>query len=505
LRHVLLHELAHVERRDARGHALLNLAFPVLFVHPLYWLLRRHVHFARELIADDWAAGFDTPQSYAEGLIGWLRQHGSAPAAVSAGLGILGASPFRNQFSRRMKMLIDRKKPLLARTSLRWSTATILAGTALVVALASVLGNSPSVAQQPPTQVEDTPKQQAVDDSPRETRSGKVQPGSDEILDSRAEELEEPDELSVSGSVGIDLSRFDEGKITVRSCSVELMYDARISAMVEGALASLDVREGSRVKQGQTLARLEDRKARLGRDVAVAEYETAREELTDVNVRFSEASLQVAEQDVKRLEELARRNEVPATEVIRAKLAMKRAKLQVEQAQTDQKAAKAQLKVYALRVAAAEADLSRYHVRALQDGIVVETFGKVGQWLKPGDPILRVVRLDRLRLATSIPSEVWIVTPDDQNRPRQERKILYDSALLDGKKITVVVETRYGKRHGKRRLAAGRVFLAPLPVKGQHRLTVEVENRQEDGRWVLQPTDRPTLLIEPAKAKRPSK
>ncbi|MCH8043626.1 MAG: hypothetical protein IID44_07890 [Planctomycetes bacterium] len=49
------------------------------------------------------------------------------------------------------------------------------------------------------------------------------------------------------------------------------------------------------------------------------------------------------------------------------------------------------------------------------------------------------------------------------------------------------------------------MFLAPLRVNGSHRLTVEVENRQENGRWVLQPTDRPTLLIEPVKAKRPSK
>ena len=147
LRHVLLHELAHVERRDARGHALLNLAFPVLFVHPLYWLLRRQVHFSRELIADDWAAGFDTPQSYAEGLIGWLRQQRAAPAGVSAGLGILGASPFHHQFSRRMKMLIDRKNPLLARTSLRWSTATVLAGMLVTVALASLLGNSPIAVQ----------------------------------------------------------------------------------------------------------------------------------------------------------------------------------------------------------------------------------------------------------------------------------------------------------------------------------------------------------------------
>ena len=35
-RHVLLHEQAHVERYDACGHALFNLALPILYAHPLY-------------------------------------------------------------------------------------------------------------------------------------------------------------------------------------------------------------------------------------------------------------------------------------------------------------------------------------------------------------------------------------------------------------------------------------------------------------------------------------
>ena len=52
LRMLLLHELAHVMRHDAWGNAMLNLALPVLYLHPLYWWLRGRVRMAAELIAD---------------------------------------------------------------------------------------------------------------------------------------------------------------------------------------------------------------------------------------------------------------------------------------------------------------------------------------------------------------------------------------------------------------------------------------------------------------------
>ena len=109
LRHVLLHESAHVHRGDAWGHLLFCLAFPLLYFHPLYWWFSRRVQFDRELIADDWAARFGNKQSYVEELVGLVR---TAPRLLSGSMGVLDVFRFRTQFYRRMKMLIDREQSL---------------------------------------------------------------------------------------------------------------------------------------------------------------------------------------------------------------------------------------------------------------------------------------------------------------------------------------------------------------------------------------------------------
>jgi beta-lactamase regulating signal transducer with metallopeptidase domain len=139
LRQVLRHELAHVRRRDAAGHALLNLALPLLYAHPLYWLVRRDVHLARELIADDWAAA-GAPggrAAYVEQLVAFARRTASSPwgraggprsASIAAGaaVGLIGAFQTQTTFYRRMHMLLHRppSASLATRCSPTWRLAS---------------------------------------------------------------------------------------------------------------------------------------------------------------------------------------------------------------------------------------------------------------------------------------------------------------------------------------------------------------------------------------------
>jgi beta-lactamase regulating signal transducer with metallopeptidase domain len=134
LRHILLHELAHVSQRDAFGHFLFNLLFPVLYFHPLYWWLRRRTNLARELIADDLAAAFTSRESYAADLIE-LAKNRLQRAALSAH--VLGLFQSKTDFYRRMHMLVALKSPLKRECSLYWRLGW---STMLIVAL--VLGTS---------------------------------------------------------------------------------------------------------------------------------------------------------------------------------------------------------------------------------------------------------------------------------------------------------------------------------------------------------------------------
>ena len=145
LRHVVLHELAHLRQRDSRGRALFALALPVLWFHPLFWLLRARAYLAAELLADDWAAGRSDARSYARALI-CLSERDSRPRTALVGaVSILGS---QSEFYRRMKMLLQRETPLNDACSWRRRAVHGASAGLLVAALAGGFG-VPAVAQDP--------------------------------------------------------------------------------------------------------------------------------------------------------------------------------------------------------------------------------------------------------------------------------------------------------------------------------------------------------------------
>ncbi|MEN0110854.1 MAG: M56 family metallopeptidase, partial [Planctomycetota bacterium] len=88
LRTLLAHELAHVRGGDLWLLALLRGLMPLLWVNPLYWLLRRRVRLDQEALADAAAADLSSREAYAEQLVDWARQLAGyrPPLAGAAGL-----------------------------------------------------------------------------------------------------------------------------------------------------------------------------------------------------------------------------------------------------------------------------------------------------------------------------------------------------------------------------------------------------------------------------------
>jgi beta-lactamase regulating signal transducer with metallopeptidase domain len=159
VRHVLLHELAHVDRGDARTHLLFNLAFPLLYFHPLYWHLRGRASLAAELIADDRAAGRRGKESYAEALVALARQQGRRQPVC---LGLQGVFRSHSQFFRRIEMLLDREAPLASRCSAGWRVVWPAACVLAVALLAGAMGVPPGEAQEASDNPEPDQAQQAA-------------------------------------------------------------------------------------------------------------------------------------------------------------------------------------------------------------------------------------------------------------------------------------------------------------------------------------------------------
>ena len=119
LRIVLLHELAHVKRRDCLTHVIVQLACALYWFNPLAWIAARHVRTERERACDDLvlACGTRGPD-YAEELLEIARvmRGGRFPALLA---GATLAMAHRSQLEGRLIAILDPKVPRAAVSRLR--------------------------------------------------------------------------------------------------------------------------------------------------------------------------------------------------------------------------------------------------------------------------------------------------------------------------------------------------------------------------------------------------
>lgn len=130
---VLLHELAHVARRDCLASILTQLACAMHWFDPLAWIARRRLRRERELAADEDVLATGTPASvYAAHLL--------AIATASRGVemaGALGMTARPSELAERVEKLVSRERPLPASPALLPSVVVAVSATALAVACAS--------------------------------------------------------------------------------------------------------------------------------------------------------------------------------------------------------------------------------------------------------------------------------------------------------------------------------------------------------------------------------
>lgn len=316
--------------------------------------------------------------------------------------------------------------------------------------------------------------------------------------------------------------------IKVQSAIVKVLEEAEVPARDAGVLATLNIREGHRVKAGQVLGQLDDEEVQVAGQRAELELTIAETQLkSTLIVRTAEAVLREAEEDRKQIElthriaskksdndvairhagksrdaskaELDRALQsrktfaasVSQAEIDRLKLIVERneleiekaefekeiadlqkqiedasiaeqehtvarLKLSVEQAQTQKEIERLNRDLKSRAVEHAKLQLQRRQIRSPLEGVVVEVFRHRGEWLEPGQRVLRIVRLDRLRVEGFVDS----------------RQIHGD---FGGANVRVIVESALGKKIS---VPGKVVFVSPEidPVNNQVRVWAEVEN-----------------------------
>lgn len=263
-------------------------------------------------------------------------------------------------------------------------------------------------------------------------------------------------------------------EMRVENVGLTLIDKADVPVREAGALNEICVREGDAVQAGQKLAQLEDVDAQLQLSRArIAADEAQHLAENDVPLRLAQKALELAELDLRRAQESIERfpKSVSASQLDRLKLTVEKAQLEIELARREQTSAANKAKAAQNEVELALALLQRRSVLSPLEGVVNEIKGHPGEWLTPGEMLIRVVNVDRLR------AEGFVVA--DQI-----------TGSLIGREARLQVKFP-GERVEEFPGRVTYVSSEANPVNGSVRISAEIENRE----LLLRPGQSGTLIL----------
>jgi multidrug efflux pump subunit AcrA (membrane-fusion protein) len=249
---------------------------------------------------------------------------------------------------------------------------------------------------------------------------------------------------------------------------VRVSDHVKLPAREAGVLIHLGVKEGSQVRAGQQVGKIDDRE--IQQQMKAADYalrSAAKKYEDDVDIRYSEKGAAVAKADYEIMQAAINLVEKSITEVDlrRAKLEWDKMALAAEKAGKEKELLLFEAHTKKAELELAKLALERRSIVAPFDGVVDEVARKQDEWVNPGDPILKLFRMDVMQVDGAV----------DQK--------LFDPHELQNCKVTVEVQMARGRKE----TLEGRISMVSSTIgyDGMFNVRAEVPNRQEHGSWLL--------------------
>lgn len=243
------------------------------------------------------------------------------------------------------------------------------------------------------------------------------------------------------------------------------------------------LQRGMVVRKGQYLGRLQDDELKQEFIVALQELLVARKEAEKtLEVDVAIAAARVAQASYKRAESLNKSmpGSISPEEVDEKYYDWIRATKSIEKARYDLEVNKEKVKVSLARANATLVQIRNRKLRSPMDGFIDEIYQNEGQWLREGDQVLHILRLDKVQVTGAIDAERF--SPED----------------VDGKPVVVTV-TRPG--YDPIELQGKVVYVRQVVESGHYYFYADVDNQTVKNPqtnkeyWVLNPGSLVTVEI----------
>lgn len=273
----------------------------------------------------------------------------------------------------------------------------------------------------------------------------------------------------------------------------------------DGKQAYVEVREGVEVKRGQVLGQIDDEMERMQKKAAVAKLEVGHLQAENkVRVEYAEAAAQVATQELEMGYAANRQHpgSTPAMELTRLNLAKRQAELSIKQSDYDWRIDVASVEVRVAEDQIADLQIDRRRILAPFDGIVMERYADEMEWVQPGEPVLRIIQVSRLRIEGFV--DAARVAPGGV-KVGQLVRLENVRIRLDGER-SVPVDLGVARQPIEGRV----VFVGQELVNHSYKVWAEVDNvwvtpdpsRPDDGYWLLMSGMRVDMTIHLANVAR---
>jgi len=224
-----------------------------------------------------------------------------------------------------------------------------------------------------------------------------------------------PEAVSVKVAV-VERASVESTITNSKAGTIRARRRARLSAEVGGRVVSITRREGEAVKQGEVLLRLNDATPRAQLTLARASQRSADAARTEACVARDRAR-----RELERKRNLAERDIVSADLLDALESAHQAAAASCAAVSAERDKAEA-------AIAAVEADLAKFVIRAPFDGVIAEVTAEVGEWITPSPPLLTAPAV----LDIIDPTSIYVSAPMDEVdsgtiHPGQTAKITVDS------------------------------------------------------------------------------
>lgn len=192
-----------------------------------------------------------------------------------------------------------------------------------------------------------------------------------------------------------------QSRIEIQGAILKTIESTELAAHVAGVVQALDVHEGDSVEIGQSLGRLQDESVKLKLEQLKSQVEMLKEKQSnDIDQRLAEKGKAVAENEYQRALNANARvpDTYPRNEMDRLKLVADEAGLELERATYLRGMVKYDVESAISEYKQTYELFKRHQITAPMNGIVVSVEKRAGEWVEPGAALLKIVRIDRLRV-----------------------------------------------------------------------------------------------------------